>query len=27
LFTLEEWAQKEGAVAESPACLGGSKGA
>ena len=27
LFTLEEWAQKEGVVAASPACLGGSKGA
>ena len=27
LFTAEEWAQKEGEIAESRACLGGSKGA
>jgi BolA protein len=27
LFTSEEWAEKEGGVAESPICLGGSKGA
>jgi BolA protein len=27
LFTAEEWAEKEGGVAESPVCLGGSKGA